>query len=124
MKARPSILVIFAAFALAGSAGGQPFGSGDQVVTMMPNSKLFTAVRYIGDTNNVVATNTDGLPRMYRANDGGLFLNLSPVSDYLHSVDVTPNQQTVIAGGHRGTLYIWNGQNGQLLHRLDPAAAP
>lgn len=97
--------------------------TGDQVVTMMPNSKLFTAVRYIGDTNNVVATNTDGLPRMYRANDGGLFLNLNPVSDYLHSVDVTPNQQTVIAGGHRGTLYIWNGQNGQLLHRLDPAAA-
>jgi len=94
--------------------------TGDQIVTMGPTGKLFTAVRFIGDTNNIVAANSDGTPRMYRASDGGLFLNLNPAGDYLHCVDVTPNQQTVVAGGHRGRLYVWNGQTGQLLHRLGP----
>jgi WD40 repeat protein len=94
--------------------------TGDQVVTIMPNGKLVTAVRFIGDSGNIVSSNTDGIPRMHRANDGGLFLNMNFVGDYLHCIDVTPNQQTVIGGGHSGVLYVWNGQNGQLLQKLEP----
>ena len=52
--------------------------------------------------------------------NGGQIRQLGGAEGYLHTVDVTPDQQVLVAGGHDSVLRIWNGSNGQVLHMLEP----
>ena len=64
--------------------------------------------------------------RMHNTDNGQNFRNFGGTgSDYLYSVDITPNGAIVVAGGHDSVLRIWNGAvNGsQPLKAIEPPKA-
>jgi WD40 repeat protein len=94
--------------------------TGDQQRTIEQQlTKHVTAVQFIGDSDNVVSSSGDKRVRLHNANNGGLARNFSDVKTWLHCVAATPDGKVVAAGEANGTVTIWNGTNGQLLHALE-----
>ena len=92
----------------------------DQQRTIEGFGKQVTNVRFIGDTLNIASSCGDKLVRLHRSNDGGNYRNFGGAVDFLHSVDITPDEKIVIAGGHDSVLRVWNGANGQALQNIEP----
>jgi WD40 repeat protein len=96
--------------------------TGDQLRTIENQfGKHVTAVRFIGDSDNLVSSCGDRVIRMHNASNGGFFRQFGGAEGYLHGVDITPGSQFVVAGGHDSVLRIWDGNNSQLLKSLVPA---
>ena len=61
------------------------------------------------------------LVRMHNAFNGGNFRNFGGADSKLHCVDITPESYAVASGSATGIVYLWNGNNGQLMKHLEPA---
>lgn len=93
--------------------------TGDQRRTINQQlTKHVTAVQYIGDTDNVVSSSGDQRVRIHNSNNGGVARNFSNTKSWQHCVAVTPDGTLVATGEADGTMTIWNGTNGQLLHQI------
>ncbi|HEX6986278.1 MAG TPA: hypothetical protein VF170_12930, partial [Planctomycetaceae bacterium] len=66
----------------------------------------------------------DGTVRLHRTSDGGHLRTFAGPADYVHSVAVSGDGATVVAGGEEGVLFVWDGPTGQLRRRIDPPQAP
>jgi WD40 repeat protein len=91
----------------------------DQILTIPNFGKHVTAVRFIGETDNIASSCGDRLVRMHNASNGGNFRNFGGAEAWLHCLDITPDSNVVAAGSATGTVYLWNGNNGQPLKHLE-----
>ena len=92
--------------------------TGDQQRTIENFGRHVTAVSYIGETDNIISACGDKLTRMHNAANGGLARNYGDAKTWLHCIAVTPDSNIVAAGDAAGNVYLWNGNNGQLLKVL------
>ncbi len=90
------------------------FATGEGKKTIDGFSKEVTAVSFIGATDQVVACSGDNQVRTIKEN-GDKVRAFDGVSDFMHSVAVTPDGRIVVAGGQDGILRVWNGVNGQAI---------
>lgn len=97
--------------------------TGDRIRTIAGFNKQVSAVRFVGATNITVSCSADRIVRMHNSDNGGVVASFAGSgSDFLYSVDVTPNRQIVVAGGFDSVLRIWNGtrNNSQPLIAIEP----
>lgn len=92
--------------------------TGDQQRTIENFRRHITAVSYVGETDNIVSVSGDALCRLHNAANGGLARNYGGPKQWLHCVAVTPDNTILAAGDATGTVYLWNGNNGQTLRTL------
>ncbi|WP_406693499.1 c-type cytochrome domain-containing protein [Singulisphaera sp. Ch08] len=117
------------------------FESGEQLLTLPPAGKQITAVRWVPGKTEVAGASGDNLVRFWnvttsaegtakgqrrrRGGGGGVLRTFSGPSDYVFSVAVSKDGSRVAAGGADSVLYIWNGQNAQVIRKIEaPAQAP
>lgn len=97
--------------------------TGDQERTIDQGyAKHVTAIRFLADRDEFVTSGGDKRVRMRNSANGGDVRNFPEAQAWLHAVDVTPDGTVVAAGDAQGRLYLFNGQNGQPLHVLEPPA--
>ena len=75
--------------------------TGDQFRTIRNFNKHVTAIRYIGETDNIVSSCGDRLVRMHTATNGANFRNFAGAGSWIHCVDITPDSKLVAAGTAR-----------------------
>jgi WD40 repeat protein len=93
--------------------------TGDQIRAIENFGKHVTEVRFIGETDNIVSSCGDKLVRMHNAFNGGNFRNFGGPGSWLHCIAITPDGNILAAGSATGTVYLWNGNNGQTLKNLE-----
>jgi WD40 repeat protein len=93
--------------------------TGDQIRAIENFGKHVTEVRFIGETDNIVSSCGDKLVRMHNAFNGGNFRNFGGPGSWLHCIAITPDGNILAAGSATGTVYLWNGNNGQTLKYLE-----
>lgn len=95
--------------------------TGDQQRTIENNyRKPVTGVRYLGESDNLLACSGDKQVRLHNASNGGVQRNFGGLETWVHCVSGTPDLAFVVAGDAQGAIHIWNGQNGQQLFVLTP----
>ncbi|MFP6669567.1 MAG: WD40 repeat domain-containing protein, partial [Pirellulales bacterium] len=97
--------------------------TGDRLRTIQGFKKQVFAVKFIGQKNVTVACAGDRTLRMHNSDNGSVVRSFSGGgSDYLYSLDITPNGEILVAGSHDGILRIWNGtqNNSQPLKTIKP----
>jgi WD40 repeat protein len=92
--------------------------TGDQQRTIENFGRHVTAVTYVGESDNILSSCGDKVVRLHNAANGGLARNFSGATTWLHCIAVTPDSTVVAAGDAAGTVYLWNGTNGQQLKVL------
>ena len=95
--------------------------TGDQQRTIENFGRHVTSVQFIGETDNIISSSGDKLVRMHNASNGGLFRNLGGATSWLHCTAVTPDSTVAASGDASGSVYLWNGNNGQPIKVLDIA---
>jgi len=90
----------------------------DQKRTISNFGKHVTQVRFVGDTDNVVSSCGDRIVRMHNSQNGGNVRTFNGADQWLHCVDVSADSTIVAAGSQSGTVYVWNGLNGQPLQTI------
>jgi WD40 repeat protein len=84
--------------------------TGDRLRTISGFNKQVFAVKFVGQTNNVVSCAGDRTLRMHNTDNGGVVANFAGTgTDFLYSLDLTPNRTVLVVGGHDSVLRIWNG---------------
>lgn len=99
------------------------YESGEQLRTLPPAGKQVTAVRWLSGKTLVAGASGDNVVRFWETK-GGITRTFSGPSDFVFGVAVSQDGNRVAAGGADGVLYLWNGQNGQVLRKLEPPPAP
>lgn len=83
--------------------------------------KEITAVRFLADSESVVATSGDPRIRQINAANGSNQRDLPGAADYLYALAASRDGKTIIAGGLDSVLLVWNDQ-GQEIARFPPPA--
>jgi WD40 repeat protein len=55
---------------------------------------------------------------MHNASNGGNVRNFGGADGWLHCVDMVADNSVVATGTDKGTVFLWNGNNGQPLRTL------
>jgi WD40 repeat protein len=97
--------------------------TGEQVRTTQPAGKQVTAVRWLPGKPTIAGASGDKLVRFWDANNGGVQRNFGGPEDYVFCLAVSADGSRVAAGGADGVLFIWRGDNAQLLNQLAPPAS-
>ncbi len=105
------------------------YAAGEQLRTLQAAGKQVTSVRWITGKPEVVGASGDAQVRIWNSDTGGSARGFG-AGDYVYGVAASSDGLRIAAGGADGVLLIWNGQNGQVLQRLEanvrarlPAAA-
>ena len=98
------------------------FESGDQIRTFLAAGKQVTAVRWGRGTGNgvIVGASGDKLVRFWNPNDGTISRVFNGPDDYVYTVAISKDRARVAAGGADGVLFLWNGETGQLVRKIEP----
>jgi WD40 repeat protein len=78
-----------------------------------PLNKEATALSYLGETDQLLASCGDGTLRLIKEN-GETIRTFEGASSYLQAAVVTPNRRLVLAGGHDGVLRLWQSDSSKL----------
>ncbi len=78
-----------------------------------PLSKEVTAITYLGETDQLLASCGDGTLRLIKEN-GETIRNFEGSSGYLQAAVATPDRRLVLTGGHDGVLRVWQTENSKL----------
>ena len=115
------------------------FESGEQLLTLPPAGKQLTAVRWLPDKSQVIGASGDHLVRLWnvdsgasgrgqqrrrRGGNGGVLRTFSGPSDYVFGVAVSKDGNRVVAGGADSVIFVWNGQNAQVIRKIEAPAPP
>jgi len=111
------------------------FESGEQIMTLPALGKQVTAVHWLHDKSQVLGASGDHLVRIWNVNTntqegsgsqrrrrgggGGVAVTFSGPSDYVYCVAASRDGKLVTAGGADSVLFIWNGQNGQVIRKIE-----
>jgi WD40 repeat protein len=93
--------------------------TGEQRRTMNNFQKEVTAVDYIGATDNFVSSGGDKTVRLFTASNGNNFRSFT-LPDFVYTAVASRDQNVIVGAGEDGTVYVWNGQNGQELMKFAP----
>jgi WD40 repeat protein len=102
------------------------FEAGEQLRTLPPAGKQVTAVRWVPGKTVVAGASGDNLVRFWETEGrrGGIARTFSGPSDYVFGVAVSKDGDRVAGGGADSVLFVWSGQNGQVLRKIEPPAQP
>ncbi len=92
--------------------------SGQQRRTIAGFGKEITAVTFVATSNQVVSACANGEVRINNAADGKQIKTFSTGGEFLYCVCVTPDGKQLLAGGHGGTIWIWDIAAGNLVAEL------
>ncbi len=96
--------------------------SGDLLRTMLGANKPITALRWVPNRPLVLGSSGDGSARFWNPTGAGNVVRTFAGSiDYLFGVAASRDGKVVAAGGAEGTLSLWNGDDGKLLRKIEPA---
>src|SRR5690606_8943451 len=96
--------------------------TGDQQRTIQGFNKEVTAVRFLGDTDQVIASSGDATLQLKRSDNGGNIRSFAGATDFLYAVEVTADGNTIVAGGQDSVLRVWT-QDGKSVAEFAPPAA-
>jgi len=98
------------------------FESGDQLRTLQAAGKQVTSVRWSRGAGAAVVAGSSGdkVVRFWNPANGSIPRTFGGSGDYLFAVAISSDQKRVAAGGAEGVLFLWNGQNGQILRKIEP----
>ncbi len=98
------------------------YPAGEQTKTIEGFKKEVTTVRFAGVGTDMLAASGDTRVRLLKE-DGGTIKDFSGNKGFLFTTAITPDGQTIIAGGQDSVLRIWNA-SGKSLFNLEPPAEP
>jgi WD40 repeat protein len=84
--------------------------------------KEITAVRFLGESESVVACSGDPRVRQVLSSNGSNQRDLPGAADYLYALAASRDGKTVVAGGLDSVLLVWNDQ-GKEVARFPPPAS-
>jgi WD40 repeat protein len=90
----------------------------DQRRTITNFGKHVTQVSFIGETDQIVSSCGDRTVRRHNSVNGGTVRNFGGADGWLHCVDMVANGNVLAAGTDKGTVFVWNGNNGQPISTL------
>ncbi len=100
------------------------FQTGEQVRTIGGHSKQVTSLAVVPRTNQVVSCGADAQVRRYNTDNGGTVRTYGGARDFLYAVSVDGQGRWIAAGGQASILWLWDLNNGRLLHQIGPPAPP
>ena len=96
------------------------FTSGERKKNIEGADKEVTAIAFVGATGEAVASSGDSQVRLLREN-GEKVRSFEGGTEFMNTVAVTPDGQTVVAGGQDGMMHVWDGTSGKKLATFGPA---
>jgi WD40 repeat protein len=98
------------------------FETGEQLRTLQAAGKQVTAVRWVPGRPLVAGASGDSTVRFWNPNgNGNVVRNFGGPSDFVFGVATSKDGKVVAAGGADGNLFLWNGDDGKLIRKLEPA---
>jgi WD40 repeat protein len=76
--------------------------------------KEVTAAMFVGVSDEVLLAAGDGQIVLFK-DKGDKVRSFTGGGDYVYGAGITPDAETVVAGGSDGVLRVWNGKSGKLL---------
>ena len=86
--------------------------NGEQTRTTSGFSKEVTSVRFVADSEVVVASSGD---KQVKTINGDKSTNLEGATDFMYSVDVSANGQVVVGGGHDSVVRFWKSDGNAIV---------
>ena len=80
-------------------------------------------MRWIAGKPEVIGASGDAQVRTWNPESDGIVRTFSGAGDYVYSVADSTDGSRVAAGGADSVLFVWNGQNGQVIRKLEPPPA-
>jgi WD40 repeat protein len=96
------------------------FETGEQKRTIQGFGKQVTSISFVGDTVNTISASGDKSVRLHRTDNGQNVRTYGGGTDFMNAAMATPNGKLVVAGGQDSVLWLWNGDNGQVIKNLPP----
>jgi WD40 repeat protein len=78
------------------------------------------AVRFIADSEEILAASGDGSVRLHRASSENEIMSFTGAKGYQYAVAVSADGHTLLAAGSDGVLRVWLGRDGRVKHALSP----
>ena len=94
------------------------FLDGSRIGSIAKFSKEVTALRHVGYSDELLISAGDPQVSIYQR-DGEQVRAFDGPDSFMFCCDVTPDGRIVVAAGHNGVLYVWDGQ-GQSLATFQP----
>jgi WD40 repeat protein len=102
------------------------FPEGEQIKSVEDYKKEVTSVRFIGLTGELLIASGDEQVRRLKE-DLGVLRDYrgerTPVKNFISTTAITPDGQTILAGGSDSVLRAWNVADGKALFTLAPPPA-
>lgn len=95
--------------------------SGEQIRTIAGANKQVTAVRWLPGKPLVAGASGDGQVRLWNVDNGNVQRAFPGAGDFVMGLAVSADGLRIVAGDATGTLFVWNGEDARVLHKL---AAP
>jgi WD40 repeat protein len=95
------------------------FTSGERKKNIEGAEKEVTSIAFVGATGEAVASSGDSQVRLLREN-GEKVRSFEGATEFMNAVAVTPDGQTVVAGGQDGMMHVWDGASGKKLATFGP----
>ncbi len=86
--------------------------TGDQQRTIQGFGKEVTSIRFVADSDNVVASSGDKTVQVKNSANGGNAANLGGAADYMYAAAPTGDGKLIVGGGQDSVVRVWNA-NGQ-----------
>jgi WD40 repeat protein len=96
------------------------FETGEQKRTIQGFAKQVTAISFVGDTANTISASGDMTVRLHRTDNGQNVRSYAGGTDFMNAAVSTPNGKLIAGGGQDSVLWLWNGENGQVIKNLAP----
>lgn len=93
--------------------------TGEQIRTVGGHSRQVTGVVWVPKTNFFASSCADRQVRMVNSDNGGVIRGFGGANDFFFCVAASAENKIVAGGGQEGKIFVWNGQNSQLLRTLE-----
>lgn len=93
--------------------------SGEQRRTIEGFPKEITAVAFVGRSNQVITACADGQLRLHDSTNGKSLRSFNANGDFLFSLAVSPDGETLVAGGQSGVIRAWSVGDGKLIQQWE-----
>jgi WD40 repeat protein len=99
------------------------FTTGEQLKTLAPAGKQLTALRWPPGKPELAGASGDKSVRLWNPDSGEkgqVTRTFGGPNDFVYALAVSADGGRVAAGCADGVLFVWNGQNAQVLRKIDP----